>query len=160
VQVAAPVTPSRRHTGPTVLHQHGKAHAGASAASLGGDIAGTHQIPVPLETTVQTTKQAARRLKNPPMADRAGGGAAALIHQPHRDAGPLGLVLQDLHKMGAAPLPQPKVLHPTDIPLGDALGITHQQAPDPMADGELDDLLGGLMLGLMDAATMPRLHPA
>jgi hypothetical protein len=61
--------------------------------------------------------------------------------------------------VGAAPLPQPQILHPTDIPVGDPLGITHQQGPDPPRHGEADDLVGGLMLGLVNTSAMPRLHP-
>jgi len=48
---------------------------------------------------------------------------------------------------------------PTDIPLGDPLGVTNQQDADPPPDGERDRLLGGLMLGLVNAAAMARLHP-
>jgi hypothetical protein len=62
--------------------------------------------------------------------------------------------------VGAAPLPQPQVLHPTDISVGDALGVTDHKCPYLMADGEVDDLLGGVVLGLVDAAAMPGLHPA
>jgi hypothetical protein len=103
---------------------------------------------------------AACRFGDPPPADRTGRTAAALVHQPHHDAGPFGLVPQRPKQVGAAPLPQPQVVGPTDIPLGDPLGITHQQGPHPPLDSEGDRLLGGLMLGLVDAATMARLDAA
>jgi hypothetical protein len=157
--VAAPVTPCRHHTGPTVLHQHSNGRAGASAAMLGGDVVGTHKVPVPLEAAVRTTKPAALRFGDPSTADRAGRAAATLIHQPHPDAGPFGLVPQGLQQVAAAPLPQPQVLHPTRILGFDAVEVPDQQGADLLADGERDHLLGGLMLGLVDAATMPCLHP-
>jgi hypothetical protein len=62
--------------------------------------------------------------------------------------------------VSAAPLPQSQVLHPTNIPLGDPLGVADQQDADPIANGEVDDLFGGLMLGLVDAAAVAGLHPA
>jgi hypothetical protein len=49
---------------------------------------------------------------------------------------------------------------PTGVAVGDALGITHHQGPDPPPDGEGDHLPGGLMLGLVDAATMAGLDSA
>jgi hypothetical protein len=152
--VAATVTPSRHHTGPTVLHQHPNGCAGVSAASPGGDVAGTHQIPVALKGAVRTAKPAALRLRDAPVADRAGRAAAPLIHQPYSDACTFGLVPQGSQQVSAAPLPQPQVLHPTNIPVGDPLRVTDQQGPDPLLDGEADNLLGGLVVGLVDAAAM------
>jgi SAM-dependent methyltransferase len=160
VLVAASVTPCRHHTGPTVLHQQVRTHADASAAMLGGDVVGTHQIPVPLKPTVAAVKLASCRLWDSPAADRTGGGAPALVDQPHHDAGPFGLVLEGLQQVGAAPLPQPQILHPTRVLFFDAIEVTHQQGPDPPAHGKLDHLPGGLVLGLVDAAAMARLHPA
>jgi hypothetical protein len=61
---------------------------------------------------------------------------------------------QRLHKVGAAPLPQPPVLHPARILRCDAVGVAHDEGPDLMLDGEGDDLLGGLMVGVVDAAAM------
>jgi hypothetical protein len=97
---------------------------------------------------------AAVGLGDPPSARRAGRGGAPLVHQPHDDPGLLGLVAQRLHKVGAAPLPQPPVLHPARILLGNAVGVAHDEGPDLMLDGEGDDLLGGLMVGVVDAAAM------
>jgi hypothetical protein len=59
--------------------------------------------------------------------------------------------------VGAAPLPQPPVLHSPRILLGDAFGVAHNKGADLVPDGEGDGLLGGLMLGVVDAAAMPRL---
>jgi hypothetical protein len=124
---------------------------------LGGDVVGTHQIPMPLEPAVGATELAALGLGDAPAADRAGGGAPALVDQPHPDAGLFGLVPQRPKQVGAAPLPQPQVVGPTGVAVGDPLGITHQQGPDPTANGEADHLPGGLVVGLVDAATMPGL---
>jgi hypothetical protein len=49
-----------------------------------------------------------------------------LVHQPHHDAGQLGLVPQRTQQVGAAPLPQPEVLYSTGVLAGDALGVAHQ----------------------------------
>jgi hypothetical protein len=144
---------------PTVLDKRRQPGACGSAASLGGDVGGTNQVPVPLERAVRTGESAAVRLGDPPVADRAGGRGAALIHQPHYDACLLGLVPQGLHKVGAAPLPQPPVLHPARILLGDPPRVPDHQRADLVVDGEGDHLLGGLVLGLMDAAAMACLHP-
>jgi hypothetical protein len=65
-----------------------------------------------------------------------------------------------LEQVGAAPLPQPPVLHPTRILLGNAVGVAHDKAADPLVDGEGDDLLGRLMMGVVDAAAMARLSAA
>jgi hypothetical protein len=134
--------------------------AGGSAAGPGGDVGGTNQIPVPLEIAVWTTESATLRFRDPPLAGRAGRGGAPLVHQPHDDACRLGLVVEGLEQVGAAPLPQPPVLHPARIPVGDAPGVPHNEGPDSLLDGEGDHLLGGLVLGLMDATTMARLHAA
>jgi len=142
--VAASVTPRRHDAGPTVLDEHRQARACGSAASLGGDVAGTHQIPVSIERTVWAAKLAASGLGDPPLAGRAGGGGAPLIHQPHHDPGPFGLVAQGLEQVGAAPPPQPEVLNPTRIFLSDALEVADHQRPDPPLHGVNDDLLGGL----------------
>jgi hypothetical protein len=54
----------------------------------------------------------------------------------------------------AAPPPQTQVLHSTHIPIGDPRGITNHQGPNPVLHNEGDHLLGGLVLGLLDAAAM------
>jgi hypothetical protein len=41
--------------------------------------------------------------------------------------------------------------------VGDPCGVAHHQGPHLALDDEGDDLFGGLMLGLVDAAAMPRL---
>jgi hypothetical protein len=94
MQMAASITPCRHPTGPTVLDEHRQTRARESAASFGGDVAGTHQIPVPLKPAVRTVKLAAIRLGDPSIAGRAGRGGAALVHQPHHHPGLLGLVAQ------------------------------------------------------------------
>ena len=159
VEVAAAVTPCRHDAGPTVLDERWEPSARGSAAGLGGDVAGTNQITVPLEAAVPTAEPAALGLGNALPADRAGGGGVTLVHQPHHDACQLGLVPQGLQQVGAAPLPQAEVLHPTGVPAGNALGIAHHQGADTLPDSEGDDLLGGLMLGLVDTAAMPGLGP-
>jgi len=157
VKMTASVTPCRHPTGATVLDEHRHAHARGSAAGLGGDVGGTDQLPVPLEPAAGTAEPAARGLGDPPVAGGAGGGGATLIYQPHHHSGLFGLVAQGLEQVGAAPLPQAEVLHPAHIPVGDPPGVAHQPGPDPVLHGEGDDLLGSLVLGLVDAAAMPRL---
>jgi hypothetical protein len=145
---------------PTVLDEHRHVRARRSAASLRGDVVGTDQIPVPLESAMGTAEPPAPGLGDPPPAGGTGGGGATLIHQPHHDPGLLSLVAQGLEQVGAAPLPQPEVLHPPGVLAGDALEVAHDQGPDLLVvDGEGDHLLGRLMLGLMDAAAMARLGP-
>lgn len=39
-------------------------------------------------------------------------------------------------------------------------GVSDHQHPDPVLDGEGDDLLGGLVMGLADSETMTVLDPA
>jgi hypothetical protein len=94
VEVAASVTPCRHDASPTVLDEHRQIRARGSAACFGGDVAGTHQIPVPLKPAVRTVELAALRLGDPSIAGRAGRGGAALVHQPHHYPGLLGLVAQ------------------------------------------------------------------
>jgi hypothetical protein len=72
----------------------------------------------------------------------------------------LGLVAEGLHQVGAAPLPQSKVLHPTRIPFGDAAKIANHQGADPLSNCVSDHLLCRLVLGLVDAATMTCFDPA
>ena len=59
---------------------------------------------------------------------------------------------------GAAPLPQPEILHATRVLPGDSLEIADHQDPDPLLDGEVDHLLGGLVMRVVDAAAMASLH--
>jgi hypothetical protein len=160
IQVAAPVTPCRHDAGPTVLHEHRKRRARASAATLGGDVVGTHQIPVPLEPAPAAAEPAPSWFGDSPTAGRTGGGAAPLVHQPYHDTGVFGLVAQCQQQVGAVPLPQPQVVGPTGVPVGDASRVTYQQEADTLLNGDGDDLLSGLMLGLVDAAAMTGLHPA
>jgi hypothetical protein len=62
--------------------------------------------------------------------------------------------------MGTPPLPQSKIVHMTGVLVGDALGIANHQGADPMVDGEGDNLLGCLMLSLVDAAAVANLEAA
>jgi hypothetical protein len=71
-----------------------------------------------------------------------------------------GLVAQRLQQMGAAPLPQPQILDPAHIPIGDTGEITDHQGANPLAHGEGDDLLCSLMVGLVNAAAVAGLHLA
>jgi hypothetical protein len=161
VEVAASVTPRRHPAGPTVLDEHRQPGARGSAAGLGGDVVGTDQIPVPLQSTAGAVESAARGLGNPLLAGRASGGGSPLIYQPHHHPHQFGLVPQGgLQQVGTAPPPQPEVLHPAHVLVGDACGVAHDEGADPLLDGEGDDLLGGLVLGLVDAAAMARLDPA
>jgi hypothetical protein len=157
VEVAASVTPCRHDTGPTVLDKRRQPDACGSAANLGSDVVGTDQITVPGELAVVAVELAAAGLGDPLLAGGAGGGGAPLVHQPHHDPGLLGLVAQGLEQVGTAPLSQPPVLQPTRILVGDSRRVPGQQRADPLLDGEGDDLLGGLMVGVVDAAAMPRL---
>jgi len=157
MQVAASVTPCRHNTGPTVLDERREPYARESATSLGGDVMGAHEIPVPLEPTVQAAEPAAVRLGNPPSAGGAGGRGSALVDQLHHDPGLLGLVAQRLQQMVTTPLPQPEVLDATCVLVRDPFGISDHQGADPLLDGESNHLLGGLMLSLMDATAVSRL---
>jgi hypothetical protein len=62
--------------------------------------------------------------------------------------------------MGASPLPQSEIVHVTGVLVGDALGVANHQGADPMVDGECDNLLGCLMLSLVDAAAVADLEAA
>jgi hypothetical protein len=64
-----------------------------------------------------------------------------------------------LHQVGTAPPPQAEILHPSHIVVGDPPGIADHQHADALLHREGDDLLGGLMLGVVDAAAMPCLDP-
>jgi hypothetical protein len=157
VEVAASVTPCRHPAGPTVLDEHRHARARGSAASLGGDVVGADQVPVPLEPAMRAAKLAALGFGDPLVAGWAGGGGAPFVHQPHHDACLFGLVAQGLHKVGAAPPPQPEVVHPAHLPASDPFGIANQQGADALPHREGDDLFGGLVLGLVDATAMASL---
>jgi hypothetical protein len=146
VEVAASVTPCRHPAGPTVLDEHRHAGARGSAAGLGGDVVGADQVPVPLEPAMRAAKLAALGFGDPPVAGGAGRGGASFVHQPNHDPCLFGLVTQGLHKVGAAPPPQPEVVHPAHLPASDPFGIANQQGADALLDGEGDDLLGGLVL--------------
>jgi hypothetical protein len=52
-----------------------------------------------------------------------------------------------------------EVLSPARALAGDALGVANQQGADLVLHSKGDHLLGGFMLGLMDATAMARLHP-
>jgi hypothetical protein len=112
---------------------------------------------MPLKSAANAAERSALWFGDALVAGGAGGGGPALIHQPHHDSGLLGFVPQRLHQVGAAPPPKAEVVHPTCVVLGDAPGIADQQGAHALLDGEVDDLLGGLMLGLMDTATVARL---
>ena len=154
MEMAASVTPCRQNADATVLDEHGQACARGSAAGLGGDVEGTHQVAVPLKSAVRAREEAAFGFGDAPPAGRAGGGGATLVHYPHADSGLLGLVAEGSQQVGAAPLPQPEVLHPSRIPFGDPAKIANHQGADPLSNGEGDHLLCRLVLGLVDATTM------
>jgi hypothetical protein len=160
--MAASVTSFRHDAGATVLDERRQAHAQLSAASLGGDVVSTDQVPVPLKVAEWTGELATFGFGDPPPADRAGGRRAALVHQPHDHAGEFCFIAQGLQQVGAAPPPQAQVLHPADGVVGNPFGVTNHQGAYPVLDGKGDHLLGGLMLSLMDAATVTLLdttHP-
>jgi hypothetical protein len=92
MEMAAAVTPRRHLPGATMLDEHRQPCARGSAASLGGDVGGTYQISVPLQSTVGAAESAAAGLGDPLLAHRAGGGGPALIYQPNDDACQFGLV--------------------------------------------------------------------
>jgi hypothetical protein len=52
VELATPVTPCRHDADTTVLDDHRRTCARGSAAYPGGDVEGTHKVPVPLEPAV------------------------------------------------------------------------------------------------------------
>jgi hypothetical protein len=159
VLVAAAVTSCRHHAGPAVLNGHTFYWARGSAAVVGGDVLGTDQIPVPGEVAVPTVEAAAGWFRDFPLAGRAGGGGAALVHHANLDAGAFGLVPESSHEVGAAPLAQTQVLYPANILAGDESGIANQQRRNSLSNCEGDRLLGSFMLGLMDAAAMTGLDP-
>jgi hypothetical protein len=154
MQVTAAVTSCRHDAGPAVLDQRGQVRAGGSVAEGGGDVGGTDQIPMPAEAAGRAAESAARRFRNPSAAGWAGGGGAALIHHANLDAGPFGLVAQRLDQVGAAPLPQPQVVDWTGAVGGDAGGVADRQHADPVVDGEGDDVVGSLVVSLVDAAAV------
>jgi hypothetical protein len=160
MQVTAAVTSCQHPAGPTVLDMRGQARACGSAADPGGDVGGTDQLPDAKRSCRTGSEIGDRMVWDPSPAGWAGGGGPELIHQPKVDAGPFGLVGQGFDQMGAAPLPQPQVVHPTGVVGGDAGGITNHQYPDSMSDGEGDNLVGGLMVGLVDVAAMATLDTA
>ena len=146
MKLAATITSSRHDAGSTVLDERRKLDARGSAADLDGDVVGTNQITVPLESTVRAAELAARGLSNSVSASRTGRGGAALVHQPNMDTYPLGLVPQRLNQVGSAPLPQPEVLYAAHFPAGNPSEVPDHQGPDLVADSERDDLLGRLVL--------------
>jgi hypothetical protein len=83
VEVATPITPCRHRAGPTVLDERRQIRARNSAADLGGDVGGTHQIAVPVELAMGAAEPAPRWLRNPALAGWAGGRGALLVYQPH-----------------------------------------------------------------------------
>ena len=111
---------------------------------------------MPLKRAAWASEEAALGFGDAPPAGRAGGRGASLVHQPYADSGLLSLVAEGLQQVGAAPMPQSKVLHPTHIPVSDPAKIAYRQGADPLLDGEGDHLLCRLVLGLVDATTMPR----
>ena len=70
------------------------------------------------------------------------------------------LSIERAHEVGAPPGVEAPVLFLAAAGMGDALGVTDDEGPDPMGDGPVDDGLGGFMVGLADAATVPRLGVA
>jgi hypothetical protein len=127
-----------------------------SSAELGGDVGGTDQVPMPLEPAVRTGEPAPAWLGDALAAGRAGRGRPPLLDHAHPDPGLLGLVAERSEQVGAAPLPQPPVLHPARVPVGDAGRVTHHQGPHPVGHREGDDLAGGLVV---DPAAVAGLGP-
>jgi hypothetical protein len=160
VEVAASVTPCRQDAGRRCSMSTGTSVLGGPPPAFAAMLWAPTRSLWPLESAMGTAEPPAPGLGDPPPAGGTGGGGATLIHQPHHDPGLLSLVAQGLEQVGAAPLPQPEVLHPPGVLAGDALEVAHDQGPDLLVvDGEGDHLLGRLMLGLMDAAAMARLGP-
>ena len=160
IKVAAAVTSCRHDTGPAVLDARRERRAVGCAAVVGGDVSGTDQIPVPFELAVRTSEAASGWFGDLPPTGWAGGRGAALVHHANLDAGPFGRVPEGLHQVGTAPLAPAQVLHPAGMPAGDVLGVSNQQGADLMHDRKGDHLLGGRMLGLMEAAAVAGLDPA
>ena len=159
MQVAAAVTSCRHDAGSAVLDQRGESCAGGSAAEGGGDVGSTDQVAVPLEGAGQAAESAARWFGDPSPAGWAGGRGTALVHPANVDASLFGLVAQRLDKVGAAPLPQSQVVHPTGIVGRDAGRVANDQHADSLAHGEGDNLAGCLVVGLMDSAAVAGLDP-
>jgi hypothetical protein len=55
----------------------------------------------------------------------------------------------------ATPLTQPQILHPADVAIGYSFRVSDEQDADSLLKGERDHLLGGLMVCLVDAPTVP-----
>jgi hypothetical protein len=83
-----------------------------------------------------------------------------LIHQANCDSCLDGLFDQRPQEMGPAPLPQPQVLHPTDVTFLNASEVANQQGADLQFDHEVDDVLGRLVVRLVDAAEVTGLDQA
>jgi hypothetical protein len=158
LEVAASVTSCRHSTGPTVLNEHRQGCTRGSATVLGGDVVGTYEIAVALELAVRTEESAAFGFGDALSTGGTGGTGAALVHQPHDDAGSFGLIPQGLHKVGASPLSSAEILQLARTLAGDALGVANQQGADLMLDSKGDCLLGGFMLSLADATAMTGLR--
>jgi hypothetical protein len=133
MEVAAPITPCRHRAGSTVLDERGQVRARVSAATLGGDVGGTHQVSVPREPAMGADEPAPRGLGNPPPACWAGRRGASLVYKSHDDARLHSLVTERPCQMGAPPLPQAQDLDPAHVVVGDALGISDDQSADSVA---------------------------
>jgi len=167
VMGAAPgVTPCRCHTGQvgtgaTVRDTGWYDGRCGAAARADGDAGSREQITVPPQPAVRAGEDPPGGLGNRPGTCWAGGGGAPLIDQPHADPGHLGLVPQGPEEVadppgaGALVVPPPRRQHQHTARIADRKGA------DAVLDGPGDHLPGGLMLGLADAAAVPRLdHPS
>jgi hypothetical protein len=109
---------------------------------------------------VRTAEHPPGGLGDPAGAGRAGSRGAALVGQRDSDPGGLGLVTQHGHQVSQPPVPGPLVVPP---PRGQAQyppRVADRQCADPVPHRPADHHLGGLMLGLPDPPSMPRLdHP-
>lgn len=111
-----------------------------------------------LKVAMWTTEPAPLRLGNAPTAGRTGGGRAALVHQPNDKSHAGRLVPQRSKQVSTPPLPQSQVLCSARVSVGNPLGVTDHQNTYPLLECESDDLRCGLVVGLVDTATMTRLN--
>lgn len=82
------------------------------------------------------------------------------VDDDESDAGGFGLIAQGAHEVGAPPLPQPEVLAPPHLAVGDAGKVADREGADPMRDRPGDERLGGLMVGETDPTLVPGFGPA
>ena len=129
-----------------------------ATTQAGGDGGGREQVAVPNQPTVRAGHNPPGGLGDAPSAGGAGGGGAALVYQPHRDPGRLGLVPQCREEMADPPCASAVVVPPPGLRLQDAAGVADRQGADAVLNGPGDHLAGGFVLGLANPAAVPRLH--